>query len=70
MISLLLFLLTGVTVWSNWISVSDSDVSSVLTPMTDWAWSFFNVLIKFAPVFVVLFFLYLILNWFKNHKHD
>lgn len=66
MISLLLFLLTWVTVWSNWISVSDSDVSSVMTPITDWAWSFFNVLIKFAPVFVVIFFVYLIYNFIKK----
>lgn len=68
MLSLLLFLLTQVTVSSNWISVADSDVTAVLTPITSWAGSFFNVIVAFAWVFIVVFFVKLILWYLKIGK--
>ena len=64
----LLLLLTQVTVSSNWISVSSWDVTSVLTPITSWAWSFFNVIVAFAWVFIVIFFVKLILSYLKIGK--
>lgn len=66
--SILLMLLSQVTVSSNWISVTDWDVNSVLTPITSWAWSFFNVVVAFAWVFIVVFFVKLILSYLKIWK--
>ena len=66
--SLLLLLLTQVTVNSNWISVSSWDVTSILDPITSWAWSFFNVIVAFAGVFIVVFFVKLILSYLKIGK--
>lgn len=66
--SILLMLLSQVTVSSNWISVTDWDVNSVLTPITSWAWSFFNVIVAFAWVFIVVFFVKLILSYLKIWK--
>lgn len=65
---LLLVLLTQVSVSSDWISVSSSDVSAVMTPITSWAWSFFNVIVAFAWVFIVVFFVKLILSYLKIGK--
>ena len=61
--SVLLALLTQVSVSSNWISVSSWDVSAVLDPITSWAWSFFNVIVAFAWVFIVVFFVKLLLGF-------
>lgn len=66
-LSFLLPLLSQVTVTANGISVSSGDVSSILTPMTSWAWSFFNVIVAFASVIIVVFFVRLIL-WFIKTK--
>ena len=59
----LLVLLTQVSVSSNWISVSSWDVSAVLDPITSRAWSFFNVIVAFAWVFIVVFFTKLLLGF-------
>ena len=65
---LLLVFLTQVSVTSNWIGVSSGDVSAVLTPITSRAWSFFNVIVAFAWVFIVIFFVKLILSYLKIGK--
>ena len=62
---ILLLLLTQVSVSSTWISVSDSDVTSILNPITSWAWSFFNVIVAFAGVIIVVWFVKLILKFIK-----
>lgn len=62
---LLLMLLSQVTVSSDWISVSSWDVTAILNPITSWTWSFFNVIIAFAWVFIVVFFVKLILWYLK-----
>ena len=64
----LLLLLTQVTVSSNWISVSSWDVTSILDPITSWSSSFFNVIVAFAWVFIVIFFVKLILSYLKIGK--
>lgn len=66
--SILLLLLTQVSVSSDWISVSSGDVSAVLSPITSRAWSFFNVIVAFAGVFIVVFFVKLILSYLKIGK--
>ena len=65
---ILLLLLTQVSVSSNWISVWSGDVEAVLSPITSWAWSFFNVIVAFAWVFIVVFFVKLILWYLKLWK--
>lgn len=64
---LLLPLFSQVTVTSAGISVSSGDVTSILDPITSWTWSFFNVIVAFASVFIVVFFVRLIL-WFIKTK--
>ena len=64
---LLLPFFSQVTVTSAGISVSSGDVTSILNPITSWTWSFFNVIIAFASVFIVIFFVRLIL-WFLKTK--
>lgn len=64
---LLLPLFSQVTVTSAGISVSSGDVTSILNPITSWTWSFFNVIVAFASVFIVIFFVRLIL-WFIKVK--
>lgn len=68
MLWLLLMLLSQVSVSENWISVGSWDVSAVLNPITSWAWSFFNVIVAFAWVFIVIFFVKLILSYLKVGK--
>lgn len=68
MLWLLLMLLSQVTVSSSWISVGSWDVSAVLNPITSRAWSFFNVIVAFAWVFIVIFFVKLILSYLKVGK--
>ena len=68
MLWLLLMLLSQVSVSSDWISVGSWDVSAVLNPITSRAWSFFNVIIAFAWVFIVIFFVKLILSYLKVGK--
>ena len=63
----LLPLFSQVTVTSAGISVSSGDVARVLDPITSWTWSFFNVIVAFASVFIVVFFVRLIL-WFIKTK--
>lgn len=65
---LLLILLTQVTVDSSWIYVGSWDVLAILDPITSWAWSFFNVIVAFAGVFIVVFFVKLILAYLKIGK--
>lgn len=66
--SLLLLLLTQVSVSSDWISVGSWDVAAVLNPITSRTWSFFNVIVAFAWVFIVVFFVKLILSYLKLWK--
>lgn len=66
--SILLILLTQVTVDANWIYVGSWDVLAVLNPITSWAWSFFNVIVAFAWVFIIDFFVKLILSYLKIGK--
>ena len=66
--SLLLVLLSQITVTSDWISVASWDVSAVLNPITSRAGSFFNVIVAFAGVFIVVFFVKLILSYLKIWK--
>lgn len=66
MLWLLLMLLSQVSVSASWISVSDADVWKVLTPITSWAWSFFDVIIAFAWVIIVVFFVKLILSFIRK----
>lgn len=66
--SILLLFLTQVSVSADWISVGSWDVSAVLSPITSWAWSFFNVIVAFAWVFIVIFFVKLILSYLKVWK--
>lgn len=68
MLWLLLMLFSQVSVSSDWISVSSWDVSSILTPITSWSSSFFNVIVAFAWVFIVVFFVKLILSYLKLWK--
>lgn len=63
--SILLILLTQVTVDANWIYVGSWDVLAVLNPITSRAWSFFNVIVAFAWVFIIDFFVRLILSYLK-----
>lgn len=63
--SILLILLTQVTVDASWIYVGSWDVLAVLNPITSWAWSFFNVIVAFAWVFIIDFFVRLILSYLK-----
>jgi len=65
---LLLVLLTQVSVSADWISVWSWDITAVLNPITSWAWSFFNVIVAFAWVFIVIFFVKLILSYLKIGK--
>ena len=60
---LLLSLFSQVSVSANGISVSSGDVSAILNPITSWTWSFFNVIVAFASVFIVVFFVKLILKF-------
>lgn len=64
--SILLMLLSQVTVTASWINVTDWDVWKVLTPITSRAWSFFDVIIAFAWVIIVVFFVRLILSFIKK----
>lgn len=68
LIPILLILLTQVSVSSDWISVWSWDVTAVLNPITSWAGSFFNVIVAFAWVFIVIFFVKLILSYLKVWK--
>lgn len=68
LIPILLVLLTQVTVTANWISVGSWDVLAVLTPITSRTSSFFNVIVAFAWVFIVFYFLERILSYLKITK--
>lgn len=68
LIPVLLILLTQVSVSADWISVWSWDVTAVLSPITSRAWSFFNVIVAFAWVFIVIFFVKLILSYLKIWK--
>lgn len=62
---ILVLLLTQVSVSSTWINVSSTDVDAILNPITSWAWSFFNVIVAFAGVIIVVWFVKLILKFIK-----
>ena len=66
LLCLLLPLLTQVTVTSTWINVSDTDVSKVLTPLTNWFGSYANVIIAFAWVIIVVWFIKLLTRKFNK----
>lgn len=66
MLALLLILLSQVTVTWTWIHVSDWDVSSIMNSLTSRTWSFFNVIIAFAWVIIVVWFIKLILRFIKK----
>lgn len=63
MLSLLLLLFSQVSVSSTWINISDADVSKVLGPLTSWTWSFFNVIVAFAWVIIVIWFVKLVIRF-------
>lgn len=64
---LLLPLLTQVSVSSTWIDFSSVDVEKVLTPLTNWAWSYFNVIITFAWVIIAIRFIRLLSDKIKKN---
>lgn len=66
MLALLLMLLTQVSVTSTWINVSDWDISRIMDSLTSRTWSFFNVIIAFAWVIIVVWFIKLILRFIKK----
>ena len=66
MLALLLMLLTQVSVSSTWINVSDWDISRIMDSLTSRTWSFFNVIIAFAWVIIVVWFIKLILRFVKK----
>lgn len=66
MLALLLMLLTQVSVSSTWIYVSDWDISRIMDSLTSRTWSFFNVIIAFAWVIIVVWFIKLILRFGKK----
>lgn len=66
MLALLLLLLSQVTVTSTWINVSDLDVNKIMWSLTSWTWSFFNVIVAFAWVIIVVWFIKLILRFIKK----
>ena len=68
LVPFLLMLFSQVSVSADWISVWSWDVNSILNPITSWAWSFFNVIVAFAGVFIVVFFVKLILSYLKLWK--
>ena len=63
MLWLLLMLLSQISVTSTWINVSDSDVSRVMDSLTSRTWSFFNIIIAFAWVIIVIFFIKLVMRF-------
>lgn len=58
--------LSQVTVSSTWINVSQVDVDKVLTPLTNWFWSYANVIITFAWVIIVVWFIKLLSRKFNR----
>lgn len=66
MLSFLLMLLTQVTVTSTWMSVSQADVDKIMTPLTNRFWSYANVIITFAWVIVVVWFIRLLARKFNK----
>lgn len=66
LLSLLLILLSQVTVTSTWINVSDLDVQHIMSSLTSRTWSFFNVIIAFAWVIIVVWFIKLIFRFIKK----
>ena len=68
MLSLLLLLLGQVSVTSTWIQVSDSDVSQVMNSLTSRTWSFFNLIVAFVWVIVVIWFVKLVYRFITKSK--
>lgn len=62
----LLPFLSQVTVTSTWIQVLESDVNRVMNSLTWRTWSFFNVIIAFAWVIIVVWFVRLIMRFIKK----
>jgi len=58
--------LSQVTVTATWINVSEADVNKVLTPLTNWFWSYANVIIAFASVIIVVWFIKLLSRKFNK----
>ena len=69
MLSLFLILLSQVSVTSTWLVVSQADVDKVLTPLTNRFSSYANVIITFASVIIVVWFIKLLSRKF-NKKLD
>lgn len=59
--------LSQVSIASDWITLSSADVSSIQTSVFNWGWSFFDMVIQLAPVFIWIFVLFLIMR-FIFHK--
>ena len=51
---------------TTWINVSDWDISRIMDSLTSRTWSFFNVIIAFAWVIIVVWFIKLILRFVKK----
>lgn len=58
--------LSQVTVTATWINVSQADVDKVLTPLTNWFGSYANVIITFAWVIIVVWFIKLLSRKFNR----
>lgn len=64
--SFLLMLLTQVSVSATWLVVSQSDVDKIMTPLTSWFGSYANVIIAFAWVIIVVWFIRLLSRKFNK----
>jgi len=66
MLWFILMLFSQLTVTSGWIVADSSDVAAVMNPMVTWAWSLFNLVITFAWVIVIAFFIGLLIRFVKS----
>lgn len=66
MLSFLLMLLSQVSVSATWLVVSQSDVDKIMTPLTSWFGSYANVIITFAWVIIVVWFIRLLSRKFNK----
>lgn len=66
--SLGLLLFSQITLDSSWINVTSTDVSKVSWPLYTWFWSFFNMIVEFAPVVIAIVVIWLILKFFLRRR--
>lgn len=58
--------LSQVSVSDQWISFTETDVSSVETAIFNWGWSVFDMIIQFGPVLIWVVVLFMVLRWLWN----